>query len=286
MRSTCIVLAALTMLSSGVLFGEAEGSFERTLNVTGPVDLDVQTSSGRIEVHAGSSSTVAIRATIRVREGMFGSESARERVRAIESHPPIQQNGNVIRIGHMDDPELRRGVYVAYELTVPAETKLLSNTGSGSMVVEGIRGPVNAETGSGSVTLSKIADEVRAHTGSGRMELDSIHGNVDAHTGSGSIQGSDISGKIVAQTGSGGVHVEQTGAGDIRAHTGSGGVTVRTSTQSGFELRAHTGSGSLTVDRPMTIRGTIGKHDLMAKVGGGGSAIVDVSTGSGSIKIQ
>jgi DUF4097 and DUF4098 domain-containing protein YvlB len=118
------------------------------------------------------------------------------------------------------------------------------------------------------------------------MELDSIHGNVDAHTGSGSIQGSDIAGKIVAQTGSGGVHVEQTGSGDIHAHTGSGGVTVRTSTQTGFELRAHTGSGSITVERPMTIHGTIGKHDVMAKVGGGGSSIVDVSTGSGSIKIQ
>jgi hypothetical protein len=286
MRNTCIVLAALTILSCGALFGEAEGSFQRTLNVTGPVDLDLQTGSGQIEVRAGNASTVAIHATIRVREGIFGAESAREKVRALESHPPIQQNGNVIRIGHMDDPELRRGVSIAYELTVPAETKLRSNTGSGNVVVEGIRGPVNAETGSGSVNVSKIADEVRAHTGSGRMELDSIHGNVDAHTGSGSIQGSDIAGKIVAQTGSGGVHVEQTGSGDIHAHTGSGGVTVRTSTQTGFELRAHTGSGSITVERPMTIHGTIGKHDVMAKVGGGGSSIVDVSTGSGSIKIQ
>jgi DUF4097 and DUF4098 domain-containing protein YvlB len=269
------------------MFGaDAEGSFERTLNVTGPVDLDVQTGSGRIEVRAGGASAVVIRASIRVREGFFGSQSAAQRVHAIESHPPIQQNGNVIRIGRMEDPELRRNVSIAYELTVPAETKLRSNTGSGHVIVEGVRGPVSAETGSGSVTISKIKDEVRAHTGSGRMELDDIDSSVDAHTGSGSIRASGIRGRIVADTGSGGVHVEQTGSGDIRAHTGSGGVTVHTPAKGGFDLRAHTGSGSITVDRPMTVQGTITKHELMAKVGGGGSAIVDVRTGSGSIRIQ
>jgi DUF4097 and DUF4098 domain-containing protein YvlB len=117
------------------------------------------------------------------------------------------------------------------------------------------------------------------------MELESIHGNLDAHTGSGSIRAAGVAGRIVADTGSGGVQVEQTASGDIRAHTGSGGVTVH-APQAGFELRAHTGSGSITVDRPMTVQGTISKHELMAKVGGGGSAIVDVSTGSGSIRIQ
>jgi DUF4097 and DUF4098 domain-containing protein YvlB len=90
----------------------------------------------------------------------------------------------------------------------------------------------------------------------------------------------------VTSTGSGGVELEQTVAGDIRAHTGSGGVKIATPAKTGFDLRAHTGSGQITVDRPMTIRGTIGHHDLQAKVGGGGSAIVDVNTGSGSIHIQ
>jgi putative adhesin len=286
MRNVCLVLAIAAALAGAPLVAaDGEGYFDRSLSVTGPVDLDVQTGSGRIEVHSGSSSAVVIHATIRASEHFLGLSSARERIHAIESHPPIVQSGNSIRIGHLDDPELRRGISIEYELTVPAETKLRSNTGSGSLVVDGIHGPVNAETGSGSVTISKVGDEVRARTGSGRMELESIRGNVDAHTGSGSIRASGISGRIAADTGSGGVQVEQISSGDIRAHTGSGGVTVHTPRE-GFELRAHTGSGSITVDRPMTVQGTISKHELMAKVGGGGSAIVDVSTGSGSIRIQ
>ena len=287
MRNSFLLLTAITMAACGASFGaDAQGSFDRTLSVKGPVDLDVQTGSGHIEVRAGGSASVVIRGTIRVRESIFGSGSAEQRVRAIESHPPIQQNGNMIRIGQMEDPELRRGVSIAYEVTVPAETRLRAHTGSGHVTVDGIHGPVNAETGSGGVSISRVSDEVRAHTGSGRMELDAIQGSVDAHTGSGGIRGSAIAGRIVASTGSGGVELEQTGAGDIRAHTGSGGVKISTPAQAGFDLRAHTGSGHITVDRPMSVRGTIGHHDLQAKVAGGGSAIVDVSTGSGTIHIQ
>ncbi len=253
MRNALLILLVAAMVAGAPLVAaDGEGNFDRTLSVTGPVDLDVQTGSGHIKVHSGGSSTVVIHATIRAQDRFFGSANARERIHAIETHPPILQTGNSI---------------------------------PGSVVVDGIHGPVNAETGSGSVTISKVGDEVRAHTGSGRMELESINGSLDAHTGSGSIRASGVAGRIVADTGSGGVQVEQTASGDIRAHTGSGGVTVH-APQTGFELRAHTGSGSITVDRPMTVQGTIGKHDLMAKVGGGGSAIVDVSTGSGSIRIQ
>src|ERR1700739_4703219 len=42
-----------------------EGHFDRTLSVTGAVDLTVQTGSGNIAVKPGDSSKVEIRATIR-----------------------------------------------------------------------------------------------------------------------------------------------------------------------------------------------------------------------------
>ena len=42
-----------------------EGHFARTLQVSGAVDLDVQTGSGTIDVRTGDSSTVRITGTIR-----------------------------------------------------------------------------------------------------------------------------------------------------------------------------------------------------------------------------
>ena len=261
-----------------------EGSFDRTLNVTGAVDLDVQTSSGRIEVRPGDSSSVRIHAVIRANnEFSHGDEAAR--IREIETNPPVQQTGNTIRIVPPADEWVRRHVSISYELVVPQQSRLRARTGSGSENVEGIQGPLELETGSGSVTVTRVDDEVRIQTGSGHIELDSVKGKVDAHTGSGSIQGAGLAGPVSAHTGSGSVRLEQTGSGPIEAHTGSGGVNVRLPAEAAFDLYAHTGSGHVTVDHPITMQGSVGGHEIQGKVKGGG-ALVDVRTGSGSVRIE
>ena len=278
-------LLVLTVLPVLALAAEGRGSFDRTLKVAGTVDLEIETGSGAIEVRKGDSASVVIHATIHVSERGGFRRNLDERVREIEAHPPIEQSGNTIRVGQLDR-ELRRNISINYEVITPADTRLRANSGSGHVRVEDLKGTVDATTGSGGVTLARIGSEARARTGSGRIELDEITGRVDAHTGSGGIRGARISGSIVADTGSGSVELEQTNSASIEAHTGSGGVTIRVPAQAAFDLRAHTGSGSITVDHPMTVSGTIGHHDLQAKVRGGGSSLVDVRTGSGSIRIE
>ncbi len=260
-----------------------EGSFERTLTVTGAVDLDVQTSSGRIEVRPGDSGSVRIHALIRAHDDFSGGNEAR--IHEIESNPPIQQSGNTIRITPPTDEWLRRYASISYELVVPQQSRLRARTGSGSESVEGIHGPLDLDTGSGSVTVTRVDDEVRVRTGSGRIELDSVHGKVDASTGSGSIQGAGLAGAVTAHTGSGSVRLEQTGTGPIEAHTGSGSVHVRLPSEAAFDLYAHTGSGHVTVDHPITMQGSVGGHEIQGKVKGGGM-LVDVRTGSGSVNIE
>ena len=43
------------------------------------------------------------------------------RVRRIEANPPIEQNGNSIRIGQMRDDDLYRNVSISYEVTGEGE---------------------------------------------------------------------------------------------------------------------------------------------------------------------
>ncbi|MFQ5817010.1 MAG: DUF4097 domain-containing protein [Terriglobia bacterium] len=323
--SLAVVVVGVLSTALAVAAGpfSAEGSFERTLQVTGPVDLDVTTGSGRITVRPGDAGTVQVRGTIKVRRGWFGGRrSAEEKVRTLEANPPIEQDGNVIRIGHIEDRALRRNVSISYDLVVPAETQLRSHTGSGSQSIEGIRGPVNADTGSGSLTISGIGSDVRAHTGAGNIELDSIQGSVRADTGSGSIRGIAIAGGFWADTGSGSVRVELTAAGDVEIETGSGSVevrgvrgAVRVSTGSGrinvagapagdwklgagsgsitvrlpaeaaFDFYTRTGSGRIYTDHPITVQGSIGRRELRGQVRGGGFRL-EVRTGSGNIRIQ
>ena len=80
MRNALLILLVAAMVAGAPLAAaDGEGHFDRTLSVTGSVDLDVQTGSGHIEVHSGGSSAVVIHATIRAQDRFFGSANARER---------------------------------------------------------------------------------------------------------------------------------------------------------------------------------------------------------------
>ena len=267
-------LPILTTVVSGILVltisaapacAAVEGHFERTLKVSGPVDLNVETGSGSISMKTGSADTVQILATIRGNDGWhIGDKDVEERIRAIESHPPVEQDGNTIRIGHFDDHELTRNISISYELFVPATTKARTATGSGSQNLDGVNGPIEATSGSGSLQISNISDEVNAHTGSGSIELHSIKGSAKTSTGSGSIRAIGIAGGLRASTGSGSVRLEQTAAGDVDVTTGSGSIEM---TGVKGSASATTGSGSISAEgepsgrwRLHTASGTVRVH--------------------------
>jgi DUF4097 and DUF4098 domain-containing protein YvlB len=317
---TGVVVAGVACLQPAPATASSEGSFQRTLQVTGSVNLDLQTGSGSVNVRTGSSSQVQVTGRIKV-TNWFGGD-AEERVRRIEANPPIQQSGNDVRIGHIDDSELLHNISISYDLVVPADTQLHSHTGSGSQTVEGLRGQLEIESGSGSLKVTDIGDTVRAETGSGGIEIDRVKGNVRAKAGSGSIRATDIAGGFEGHTGSGHITLEQTGSGAVRADTGSGGmelrgvqgsldaeagsgtitaegnptgswtvhsgsgsIHLRLASDAGFDLDAHTSSGSISVNQPVTVQGSMGRRQLRGKVHGGGVP-VEVETGSGNIEIQ
>ena len=55
MRGVILGLLVAGALSSDPAFAAREGSFEKTLKVSGPVNLDVETGSGDIEIRTGPS---------------------------------------------------------------------------------------------------------------------------------------------------------------------------------------------------------------------------------------
>jgi DUF4097 and DUF4098 domain-containing protein YvlB len=313
-----LLIAGLVALSPTPASAAAEGSFQRSLKVSGPVDLDITTGSGNINVRTGSGDTVEITGRIRATDWLGNPE---DKVKRLEANPPIQQSGNSIRIGHIEDADLRRNVTISYEVVVPAQTALKSHSGSGSQSVEGIHGPLEVNSGSGSLKISGIGDTVRAETGSGNIDIERTKGNVRAKAGSGSIRATDVGGGFEANTGSGHITLEQAapgavrvetgsggmelrgvrgslearaGSGGIRAegdptggwmvHTGSGSIHLRLPANSAFDLNARTSSGTISLEHPVTVQGTMGRKEIRGKVRGGGVP-VEVETGSGNIEI-
>lgn len=312
-------LAALFCIWTIPAHAAARGSFQRTLTVTGPVDLDISTGSGDIDVHSGAVGSVQV--TGRIKVSGWG-DNGEEKVRKLEENPPIEQNGNNIRIGYIQDPELRHNVSIDYTIVVPQATSLTSHTGSGDQKIDSIKGPLEARSGSGDMHISSIGSRVEAHTGSGALQMSSINGDVRARTGSGNIEGDGVAGGFDAETGSGDVGLRQTASGEVRVRTGSGSVDLhgvrsmvnadtgsgevniegtpggewrlsagsgtiklRIPREAGFDLDASTSSGDIELSHSVAVSGNISRHSIHGKAGNGGS-LVEVRTGSGNIEID
>ena len=68
-------------------------------------------------------------------------------------------------------------------------------------------------------------------------------------------------------------------------HTGSGPIRLAVGSGNGFNLDVHTSSGSIHSSLPITVQGSLGRHELKGAVRGGGPN-VEVSTGSGDVDIR
>src|SRR5215472_12363077 len=97
-RSSAIAVGVLLRSSALMAWPSAtQRSFERSLKVSGPVDLEVSTGSGDITVRPGEASTVRIIGKIQAHDN-GGENNAEKKVRYLEQNPPIQQDGNRIHI--------------------------------------------------------------------------------------------------------------------------------------------------------------------------------------------
>ena len=229
-------------------FQPVEGGFDRTLTVGGPVDLDIRTGAGGVHIRSGAAGSVHVVA--RIRAYAADSADATARVRRIEATPPIEQNGNTIRIGQVADSDLYRNVAIGYDVTVPEATRVHSVAGSGGQTISGpLQGPVDATTGSGGVRLTGVRGAVRARTGSG------------------------------------GIHIEGQPVRPWNLRAGSGGIRMSVTGDTPFEVDASAGSGGISSAQTVSVTGERSKQRLRGTIRGGG-ALVQLEAGSGGIRIE
>jgi DUF4097 and DUF4098 domain-containing protein YvlB len=303
-RSSFLAIALAVLLASTFAAASSpQGHFEKTFQVSGPVDLEVQTRSGDVVVRSGASGSVSIRAEIYVGDHwLFGDRHTD--VSDIEQHPPLRQDGNSI---HIDNVSVR-DISVNYEITVPVDTNVRSHSGSGNQTIESIHGSVDLQTGSGDIKLSRVTGEIHLQTGSGNvraldiagpvrggagsgdLEVQEIaSGDIDLHTGSGNISVRGLQGALRAGAGSGDISAEGAQAGPWEIRTGSGNVRVRLPANAAFDADLSTSSGKLDVDAPvtMTVEGRVEdtRKRIVGKVRGGGPQLT-LRTGSGDIQVE
>lgn len=273
---TAVALVATCVAAIPAL--AAESTFNRTLQVNGKVDLTVSTGSGSIHITHGADGQIHVFG--RVRSSFGGSE---EQVRQIAANPPIEQTGNIVRIGVRR--ENMHNISIDYEVQAPVDCYLKASSGSGDINDDGVGDNARLNTGSGSIRATGLRGGFSVGTGSGNIYADQIgDGEVRAETGSGSIELRNLHGGLHAETGSGSIKTAGTPAAPWKLETGSGSIELWPGA-AGINIDAETGSGSIHTDREMTTQGTSNRHHVSGKINGGGP-LVKLETGSGSIRIH
>lgn len=319
-QSICALVGALCLatLASACIGPMVSGSFDRTLSTSGPVQIELRGGSGRVELRSGSGNEIRVHGDYEVYGNGF--ESARHEADDLAARPPIDQHGQLIRIG--TDVERFTNASISYTITVPAQTEARVTVGSGSVDVSAIDGPLEVSAGSGRVSVRDIRQDVRIGTGSGSVDLQGIGGRANAIVRSGSLSLSDIGGDVSAEASSGRINIFHV-RGRVEAHGGSGGVDVSGATQDlratsssghlsvsgspgrgsfwdirassgrvtldipsdlGYQLSAHSSSGTIRTSHEMIVQDT-GRHNLRGTVGDG-AARIEIETRSGSIEVR
>jgi hypothetical protein len=304
-------IGLVVLFASTVVFASSTpaGTFDRTLQVNGPVDLEVLTHSGDVTIRAGSAGSVQIHGKIYMSDRWnilpgVGIGGHKEDVQEVEQNPPIRQEGNSIHIDYVNV----RNIAVDYEITVPADVTIRTHSGSGDQTIEGTHGNVDVQTGSGDVRLANLNGEIHIQTGSGDVRAHEISGavrggagsgdieieetgpgDIDLRTGSGNITTRGVQGGLRVEAGSGDITADGTQSGTWEIRTGSGNVHVRLPASSAFDADISTSSGTIEVNSPieMTVQGRVQetRKQIHGKVRGGGP-LLSVRTGSGDINVE
>jgi DUF4097 and DUF4098 domain-containing protein YvlB len=304
---TRLVLVILTAWVAAVQsLPAADGRFDRTFRISSPLKVDVVTEAGDISLRVGEPGKMEIHARIQSIDDSQDND-VESRIHAIEVSPPVVNDakGHSVRIGHFADQNAARNISISYEIVVPAETQLRSETGTGDQTLEGIQGPVDAISGSGRLHVWHVSSDTHVSTGSGDIDLRDIHGKVRAKTGTGTIYASEVLGDLtpssrlafaetfstrtgkplaVNLTPTGGVDMEIiTGSGDVDVENLEGGLQVtsgsgniRASGKPASDWQLDTGTGTVRVQFPVdanlaliahTSSGTIESDDAITVQG-------------------
>jgi|SoiMethySBSTD1v2_1073268.scaffolds.fasta_scaffold02885_4 putative adhesin len=314
-----LLVAAVMILASSSPALAQRFSFEKTLESKTPAVLDVSTIRGKIDVTVGQAGRVGVAGAATVRVGFNVPVNAVDLARKVAANPPIEREGNTIRLRDPADEAVRRAVTVSYQVQVPPDTAVRAASDSGTITVSRVGGAVAVRTQSSAIDLDRVGGSADVTTGSGAVRIDGVGGALTVKTSSSGITLRGLQGDARIRTQSGAVDAAFAGRGDVDVETSSsaialrnvrGGLTVMTqsgrvtaqgepsaawevstgsgaveiaTTSAAFRVDAMNQSGSIAVNGA-PVKGTVSKRQIAGTVGAGGP-LVRVVSRSGSITI-
>jgi hypothetical protein len=229
---------------------------EETLRNLRDVDIDAR-GNGGVHVRGWDRSDVHVR--VRLSAWARDDNDAR---RLIQDTRLVTGNGKIGVDGPRRDNDRRdrrnwrdREWWAAsFEVQVPRDTRLVVAATNGGLVLEDMRGTVDARTTNGGLRLYDVAGDVRGQAVNGGIVVD--------------LTGNRWEGRGL----------------DVR--TTNGGVRLSVPSNYSADLEARTVNGGLRVDFPITVSGLLNgrPRELRTQLGSGGAPL-RVATTNGGVQI-
>ena len=294
---------------------QAVDKFSRTVRIGSDGTLEVSNIAGTITVSRGSGNEAKID-VVRTARGRDDADAKEQlsltRVDINEGNGRAEVRERYPERGSSN----RRNWSVTTEFTIaaPGGTHLILKSVSGDLKVTGITGDVSAETVSGNVQVSSGGRITTAKSISGNVDVSDtkFDGSLEATSVSGDVRLQHVSARRISiGSVSGNVRLDDVQSDRVDAHTTSGNATfsgtlasngryelksfsgevrLELSGNTGFELEASSFSGDVHSDFPITTHGSSderrGRRRSLSGTYGDGSAVLNVSTFSGSVVIS
>ena len=293
---------------------QAIDKFTRTVRIGSDGTLDVSNIAGDITVSRGSGGEAKID-VVRTARGRDDAD-AKEQL-SLTRVDINEGNGRAeVRERYPDRGYSGRrnwNVTTDFTITAPEGTHLILKSVSGSLKVAGVTGDVAVETVSGDVQVSSGGRVTTAKSISGNVQVSDtkFDGSLDASSVSGDVRLQRVTARRVSiGSVSGNVRLEDVQSDRVDAHTTSGNasfdgslakngryelksfsgeVRIALSGNTGFELEASSFSGDVHSDLPISSHGSSDdrrRRRSLSGTYGDGSAVLNVSTFSGSVVIS
>jgi hypothetical protein len=240
-NSLSFTFVAVLCLTSTVPLGAQRFSFERALDGTEQMTLDITTERGQIDVSAGEVGKVMVRGTVTVRVGLNVPLDAVAIAKRVAANPPVQRENTTLRLRPPVSDDERRAVTIAYDVIVPKGTRVITRTDSGATSIRDVSEPVSVSTQSAAIDLRDLGSSVEIRTGSGGVRASSVGGDVNVSTESSSITLRNLKAGLRARTQSGAVTVTFAGKGDVDVETGSSAIDL-SDVNGGLTVTSNSGS--------------------------------------------
>jgi DUF4097 and DUF4098 domain-containing protein YvlB len=285
-----VILAAASSIACSIDVQSSQRSVREekrfTLTGSGPVEVDLRTFDGTIQVRSWDRNEVLVEIERR------GPTQSDAEGLVVET----SQEGGRIRVDARE-PRTERsgftfgpGTTVNLTVSVPRKLSLEARTGDGSIEVDGVAGAIGLDSGDGQVTALRVEGQLTLRTGDGSIRVDDSTGQIDASTGDGQV---DIAGRLDAlnvRTGDGRVSVDVSDGSQMKSAwnvtTGDGSISMSVPQGFGAEVDAYSGDGPVRVDGVSTPgdRDESEQRTVRGRLGSGGQTL-RLRSGDGAIEV-